>query len=182
MIAERTERMNTEQNDSIRSEIERSAETQNAQPDVMYISLSKAAKLWGKSKNTLSLDINKGKLQWVEHQGKRSLLMSQLAQLYGPIEMRTALVHTDRAGIERSENGERTGETTSLRAVLDAKDEQISMLKEQIDDLKSQRDDLKSQRDKWAKAYDEVRALPAPASEAPAAEAPPKRRKFLGLF
>jgi len=183
MTIKQPEREDTVQNDPSRAVIERSEEPQNvlfeAMPDAMFTSLSHAAKLWGKSKNTISDAIARGKIQWVEHQGKKQLLMSQLIQLYGHLNDGTVQNGNTETVLERQENAGRTSDNSGLRAVLEVKEEQISMLKEQIEDLRREREDLKTQRDKWAKAYDEVRALPAPSpTQTPANNQTQPKRSF----
>ena len=149
------EQMETAQNVVNRTESERLTVEQNGTMDGMYISLSQAAKLWGKSKNTLSVDLSKGKLQWVEHQGKRSLMMGQLAELYGPLDAKPSIEQSNGTESERPVLVERTAEINGLRAVLQSKEEQIALLKEQLDHER-----LNAER--WHTAYEQVKMLPAP--------------------
>ena len=141
------------------TEVERLKDGQNGADDGLYISLSQAAKLWGKSKNTLSVDIAKGKIQWVEHRGKRALMMGQLSGLYGDPNKRTSGEQSYGTEVERPETEERTAEINGLRAVLEAKEEQIALLKDQIE-----RERINAER--WHTAYEQVKALPAPAATA----------------
>jgi hypothetical protein len=139
----------------------------------MYVSLSQAAKMWGKSKNTISMDIKKGKLQWIDLQGGRKLMLGQLSEVYGSLggeQARTAPPVSGRPEVEREQNAQNDNEINMMRAVLQAKEEQISLLKEQLE-----RERLHAER--WHKAFEEIKLLPAPAREA---EAP--RKKFLGIF
>lgn len=139
----------------------------------MYVSLSQAAKMWGKSKNTISMDIKKGKLQWIDIHGGRKLMLGQLSEVYGPVggePNRTSPPSSVRPDVERPKNEQNDTEINMMRAVLQAKEEQISLLKEQLE-----RERLHAER--WHKAFEEIKLLPAPAREA---EAP--RKKFLGIF
>jgi hypothetical protein len=164
--------MEPEQNRQDRPEIERD---QNAHSGSLqlYVSLSQAAKMWGKSKNTISLDIKKGRLQWIDLPGGRKLMLGQLSEVYGPVggePGRTAPSVSQGPAFERPKNEQNDNEINMMRAVLQAKEEQISLLKEQLE-----RERLHAER--WHKAFEEIKLLPAPPKEA---EAP--RRKFLGIF
>lgn len=155
-----------------RPEVERDQNTHSGSPQ-MYVSLSQAAKMWGKSKNTISMDIKKGRLQWIDLQGGRKLMLGQLSEVYGPVggePSRTDPSSSLRPDVERQKNEQNDNEINMMRAVLQAKEEQISLLKEQLE-----RERLHAER--WHKAFEEVKLLPAPAREA---EAP--RKKFLGIF
>jgi hypothetical protein len=155
-----------------RPEVERDQNTHSGSPQ-MYVSLSQAAKMWGKSKNTISMDIKKGKLQWIDLHGGRKLMLGQLSEVYGPLDEgtpRTSQAVADRAESEHAQNAQNDNEINMMRAVLQAKEEQISLLKEQLE-----RERLHAER--WHKAFEEIKLLPAPAREA---EAP--RKKFLGIF
>lgn len=155
-----------------RPEVERDQNTHSGSPQ-MYVSLSQAAKMWGKSKNTISMDIKKGKLQWIDIHGGRKLMLGQLSEVYGPLggePARTAPSVSGRPEVEREQNTQNDNEINMMRAVLQAKEEQISLLKEQLE-----RERLHAER--WHKAFEEIKLLPAPAREA---EAP--RKKFLGIF
>jgi hypothetical protein len=153
------------------TELGRAVIHENGSDDSLYISLSQAAKLWGKSKNTLSVDIAKGKLQWVQHHGKRALMKGQLSGIYGPLSNGTSIEQSRGAEIERPLNEERTAEINGLRAVLQAKEEQISILKQQIE-----RERIHAER--WHSAYEQVKALPAPAK----IEEPRKQGIWARLF
>ncbi len=164
--------MEPAQNEEKRADIERPQNVHSGSPQ-MYVSLSQAAKMWGKSKNTISLDIKKGRLQWIDLQGGRKLMLGQLSEVYGPLDggtARTPQSVSARPDIEQSQNAQNDNEINMMRAVLEAKEEQISLLKEQLE-----RERLHAER--WHKAFEEVKLLPAPAKEA---EAP--RKKFLGIF
>lgn len=164
--------MEPEQNTQSGPEVERPQNAHSGSPQ-MYVSLSQAAKMWGKSKNTISLDIKKGRLQWIDLSGGRKLMLGQLSEVYGPLDngtQRTAQNGSVRPDIEQSKNAQNDNEISMMRAVLQAKEEQISLLKEQLE-----RERLQVER--WHRAFEEVKLLPAPAKED---EAP--RKKFLGIF
>ena len=164
--------MESEQNRQDRPEVERDQNAHSGSPQ-MYVSLSQAAKMWGKSKNTISLDIKKGRLQWIDLQGGRKLMLGQLSEVYGPVggePARTVPSVPQRPDVERPKNEQNNNEINMMRAVLQAKEEQISLLKEQLEHER-----LHAER--WHKAFEEIKLLPAPPKEA---EAP--RKKFLGIF
>ena len=147
--------MQTAQEQDNGTEVGRPSDQQNGGADGMYISLSQAAKRWGKSKNTLSVDLSKGKLQWVDHQGKRMLMMGQLSALYGDLNKRTVSDRPEGTEVVRPETEEKAAEINGLKAVLQAKEEHIALLKDQIE-----RERINAER--WHRAYQEVKMLPAP--------------------
>lgn len=139
----------------------------------MYVSLSQAAKMWGKSKNTISLDIKKGRLQWIDLSGGRKLMLGQLSEVYGPLDRSMpgpAQNGSVKPETEQQNSLQNDSEIATMRAVLQAKEEQIALLKEQLE-----REMLHAER--WHKAFEEIKQLPAPPK---APEAP--RKKFLGIF
>jgi hypothetical protein len=202
--------METAQEQIPGTELGRQSVQENGPSDSLYISLSQAAKRWGKSKNTLSVDLAKGKLQWVEREGKRSLMLGQLVQLYGlPLDQRTSKAPEQGTEIGRPKNEEEQNEINVLRAVLKVKEEQIALLKDQLEREQEQIERERLTAERWHSAYEQVKMLPAPTKENDAQEwrvqaeetakkldealdqiknlpaviqKAPKRKKFLGLF
>lgn len=100
-------------------------------------------------------------------------MLGQLSEVYGPIgggATRTAQNGSLQTANERPLSHQNDTEIATMRAVLLAKEEQISLLKEQLE-----RERLHAER--WHKAFEEMKQLPAPSS---VVEVP--RKKFLGIF
>jgi len=150
--------------------------------DSMYISLSQAAKVWGKHKGTISKHVKEGKLQWHERPGgERKLFAPEIANLYGqPAETVAQPVDNPEQGTTSQPigNAGNPHEITALQAALQAKDEVIKILQSQIADQRSQVEREREIAEQWRREYgsmkDQLLALPAPKTE----EAPPQKRGF----
>lgn len=154
-------------------------ETDVNTPDSMYVSLNQAAKIWGKSKGTISKMASSGKLQWhPQPTGERKLLLSELAHYFGepareqeqPVS-KLALV----TGREREETSMNAVDAAKTEAELKAARDMIEALKGQMSRerelLEREVERERINADAWRRAAETatemLKALPAPTMETP---------------
>jgi hypothetical protein len=139
----------------------------------MYVSLSRAAKVWGKHKGTISKHVKEGKLQWHDHPGgTRKLFAPEIAHLYGPPPSNGAQpVDNPKQGTTGQPQGSpgNANEITALQAVVNAKDEVIKVLQSQ---LEREREVAEQWRKEYGSIKEQMLALPAPKNTP---EEPPKK-------
>jgi hypothetical protein len=152
-------------------------ETTMNTPESMYVSLNQAAKIWGKSKGTISKMASSGKIQWhTQPGGERKLLLSELAHYFGEPPSEQQVPVSKLALVTSSEQV-----NTSVNAVESAKTEaELKAARDMIDALKSQMTrerellerEVERERmnaDAWRRAAENatemLKALPAPFAE-----------------
>lgn len=159
-------------------------------PGVMYISLNQAAKLWGKSKGTISKLASSGKLQWHDQpNGERKLFLPELSQRFGPplseqqkqvakqgeVTDRQPPVNTGNA----HENSRLEAELTAAREMIETLREQMNRERELLaDQVARERQNADAWRTVAQEAQQMMKALPAPAIVKEQAPEPPAPRKL----
>lgn len=129
------------------------------------VGINQAAKLTGKNKAVIHRDAESGKLHFSKNEkGHRVFQLADLIACYGELKPITS---DETASNHQKSPDQETIETSTLAAVVLAKEEVIATLKAQIEDLKAEREDIKRDRDRWNKAFEEVKMLPAPANQNP---------------
>ena len=159
-----------------------------------YWSLNKASKELGINKSTLSMDAQKGKLQWhPQPDGTKKFFVPELYTFYAQ-RIRERTERAERVlnnGTSPQTERPEPSQNNDLNTALEAKSEIVALLKAQLEETRNDRDQWRKQAEDTTKQLTEVltvmKALPAPKPADPEqvisqAEQPPKRKKFLGLF
>ena len=162
--------------------------------DGMYVSLNQAAKIWNKSKGTISKMAKDGRLQWhPQADGTSKLLLSQLAHYFGepPQENEREKQVSERVQKSTDEQSETTGnaiEISRLMAELKAAHEKIELIQTERQRerglLESQLERERKNADGWQHTAEQSQAmlkvLPAPANnDRPSVVASSERPGFL---
>lgn len=152
-------------------------ETDMNTPDSMYVSLNQAAKIWGKSKGTISKMASSGKIQWhPQPTGERKLLLSELAHYFGEPPHEQAQPVSKLALVTSREHEETTVnavEAAKTEAELKAAHDMIEALKGQMtrerELLEREIERERMNADAWRRAAENatemLKALPSPQKE-----------------
>src|SRR5579884_563511 len=161
MVSEHMDVTNTEHQ-------EQPAETPS---ESLYISLNKAAKLWGKSKGNISNLAKAGKFVWREQpNGERKLFLPELAAYFGPVpteQQNPVSKHAVVAASEQHENAGNTPQISRLETELEALHELLSEVrsraKRETELLEEQLQRERVNADHWRRMAEDIqKMLPAP--------------------